>query len=271
MLAYGYDWVGNRIHPPSGSNPMVYNTADQLTSWPGMRQYTYYPDGSLRHVTNAGGTSTLASYAYTPTGMLASFTDGETPSPRCYHFDALGSTVLASNGSGTVSAANTYDAWGSTLAGTGTAVPYGYVGELGYYAHTPTQGPTLTNLLQLGVRFYDSETGRFTQRDPIGYDDGPNVYAYGHNNPNSNTDPWGLKCLTPLERCLLIADMRYEYRLGKAYRDYADCIWGAAKYPPPISLVLAWRCNARFTKDEGKAVFQHEADIAQCYMDYGDK
>jgi hypothetical protein len=21
-LAYGYDWVGNRIHPPSGSNPM---------------------------------------------------------------------------------------------------------------------------------------------------------------------------------------------------------------------------------------------------------
>jgi hypothetical protein len=65
-LAYGYDWVGNRLNPPSGANHMVYNPADRLTSWPGMRQYTYYPDGSLAHVTNA-----------------------PFPSPFCIHHSAL--------------------------------------------------------------------------------------------------------------------------------------------------------------------------------------
>ena len=33
---YGYDWVGNRLNPPSGANHMVYDKADRLTSWPGM-------------------------------------------------------------------------------------------------------------------------------------------------------------------------------------------------------------------------------------------
>ncbi len=33
---YGYDWVGNRLNPPYGSNSMQYNAADQLGSWPGM-------------------------------------------------------------------------------------------------------------------------------------------------------------------------------------------------------------------------------------------
>ena len=35
---YGYDWVGNRLNPPTGTNHMVYNAADQLTAWPGMHQ-----------------------------------------------------------------------------------------------------------------------------------------------------------------------------------------------------------------------------------------
>lgn len=214
-----------------------------------------------------------AYYVRLPGGeLLCSFDNSETPNKRYYHFDSLGSTVLATNGSGTVSASKTYDAWGAVLAGSGTTAPYGYVGELGYYTYVAEQGTAIEGTLQLWLRPYDPELGRFTQRDPIGYDDGPNVYAYGHGNPIVNTDPWGLKwCPRSLKQCLLLADMRYEYNMSKAYLDYAKCIWGAAKYPPPISLILAWRCNARFTKDEGKAVFQHEADIANCYIDYGDK
>ena len=34
------------------TNHMVYDAADQLTSWPGMHTYTYYNDGSLREVKN---------------------------------------------------------------------------------------------------------------------------------------------------------------------------------------------------------------------------
>ena len=42
--------------------------------------------------------------------------------------------------------------------------PYQYVGQLGYYTHY--QEPNF-GLLQLGVRFYGSEVGRFTQRDQV--------------------------------------------------------------------------------------------------------
>ena len=50
---YDYDWVGNRIHPPAEPNPMTYNAADQLLTWPGMHTYAYYPDGSLHEEQNA--------------------------------------------------------------------------------------------------------------------------------------------------------------------------------------------------------------------------
>ena len=55
---YGYDWVGNRLNPPSGANHMQYNSADQLVSWPGMH-----------------GTTSVAGYAYDGSGNLTSVTD----------------------------------------------------------------------------------------------------------------------------------------------------------------------------------------------------
>ena len=68
---YNYDWVGNRLNPPANPNPMTYNAADQLTSWPGMYSYTYYGDGSLHEIKNPGGTSTLKSFTYTPDGLMS--------------------------------------------------------------------------------------------------------------------------------------------------------------------------------------------------------
>ncbi len=69
--SYEYDWVGNRLNPPADPNPMVYNAADQLMSWPGMHTYTYYPDGSLQYEKNAAGSQVIKSYAYTPDGLLS--------------------------------------------------------------------------------------------------------------------------------------------------------------------------------------------------------
>jgi RHS repeat-associated protein len=42
------------------------------------------------------------------------------------------------------------------------------------------------------ARYYDYYTGRFLQPDPIGYDDGLNVYAYVGNSPLILVDPFGL-------------------------------------------------------------------------------
>ena len=41
-------------------------------------------------------------------------------------------------------------------------------------------------------RWYDANTGRFTQEDPIGFAGGVNLYAYAGNNPATYTDPFGL-------------------------------------------------------------------------------
>jgi RHS repeat-associated protein len=41
-------------------------------------------------------------------------------------------------------------------------------------------------------RFYDQETGRWTQEDPIGVAGGLNLYGFVGNNPTMSTDPFGL-------------------------------------------------------------------------------
>ncbi len=257
--SYGYDWVGNRLHPPADPNPMIYNVADQLTSWPGMHGYQYDSAGNLVTVTGAG----TASYAYTPAGLLNQATyslsagggnhtltntwdadsnrvgfstssggwdevyditagipavvaessgSGVTyyirePNgsliARCdsthgighYHFDRLGSTRALTDSTGAVTDKYDYDAYGSVIwheRYTGSIdQPYQYVGQLGYYTHY--QEPDF-ELLQLGVRFYDPQAGRFTQRDRI-----PRVprcaYGYADDGPLRLSDPSGLLCL----------------------------------------------------------------------------
>ena len=43
-----------------------------------------------------------------------------------------------------------------------------------------------------GHRYYDPATGRWLNRDPIGYAGGINLYGYVGGDPVSRADPWGL-------------------------------------------------------------------------------
>ena len=43
-----------------------------------------------------------------------------------------------------------------------------------------------------GRRYYEPTTGRFLTPDPLGFADGPNLYAYVHNSPLILIDPYGL-------------------------------------------------------------------------------
>ncbi|MHB1456867.1 MAG: RHS repeat domain-containing protein [Armatimonadota bacterium] len=109
-----------------------------------------------------------------------------------YHFDELGSTRLLTDSSGNVSDKYSYDAWGKLLwhekvNANSIDQPYQYVGQFGYYMHW--QEPEF-GLVQLGVRFYDGEAGRFTQRDStptVGQSD----YSYVGDCPTLRIDPSG--------------------------------------------------------------------------------
>lgn len=50
----------------------------------------------------------------------------------------------------------------------------------------------VTGFVYMRHRYYDPEMGRFITADPLGYADGPNPYAFAHNDPVNRSDPLGL-------------------------------------------------------------------------------
>lgn len=64
------------------------------------------------------------------------------------------------------------------------------------YGYTGRQWDKESGLWYYRNRMYSPTLGRFLQRDPAGYVDGMNLYAYVLNNPLAYLDPWGLKVQT---------------------------------------------------------------------------
>ena len=88
-----------------------------------------------------------------------------------------------------------YDAYGRVVVDTKPGFqPFGYAGGL----YDP-----LTGLVRFGARDYDAEAGRWTGKDPIGFEGGsPNVYEYALGSPVDFIDITGLRCRPFFERFL---------------------------------------------------------------------
>ena len=194
--AFSSDANGNLL-TTSSALALTYNPKDQ-TSAAGSTSFNYLGAGQTRRLA-AGGTSfqnnLLGLGAQTdPTGITY-FTrtpDGQLISERApggsyyYLTDAIGSTFALTDATGATVDSYSYDPYGKTVTSTGTiANPYRFAGE---YLDT-TSG-----LYKIGARYYDTATGRWTQRDPI--DDptdthGWNPYDYAGDDPINMVDPSG--------------------------------------------------------------------------------
>jgi len=113
-----------------------------------------------------------------------------------YHNDQLGTPYRITDSSGTLVWSASYDTFGvATVA----SLP------------APNAALAVTNNLRFGGQYFDAETGlhyndrryyetstgRYITRDPLGFEGGPNQYLYANHNPVNFYDPTGeiLPCL----------------------------------------------------------------------------
>ncbi|TKV57001.1 RHS repeat-associated core domain-containing protein [Nakamurella flava] len=192
---YTYDGQGNQT---SGGNS--YNGFDQLTgTTSGGTASLTYAGVSNNERTQAGGTGFTTNLASGQVGQRTTSSSGEKyirepngtlvawhndPGASFYYtLDNLNSVLLVTNSSGASAAAYTYDPYGNTLSATGSEAtnnPWRYTSA---YLDP-------TGLYKMGARYYNPNTGRFTQPDPSGQE--ANRYAYAGNNPVTYSDPSGL-------------------------------------------------------------------------------
>lgn len=135
-----------------------------------------------------------------------------------YAHDHLYSPAALFSSSGAVLERYEYDAYGERTMYTAawvvkTASIYG-----NFYAFTGRELDVLDNgnlnIMYYRARYYDPETGRFMQRDPLGDIDGQNLYEYVSENPVSYSDPLGLFLLDPGSRaCVAYARGAIDYEM----------------------------------------------------------
>ncbi|MFI5344065.1 MAG: RHS repeat domain-containing protein, partial [Chlamydiales bacterium] len=110
-------------------------------------------------------------------------------------YDIFGQIVCLNNSQGEVIERYRYTAYGETeiVNAAGTKLKESSIGNPWMYANRRLDLDT--GLVAFGLRYYDPEAGRWITTDPAGFEDGPNLYAYVHNNPLIYLDQYGLFAL----------------------------------------------------------------------------
>ena len=102
-----------------------------------------------------------------------------------YHQDGLGTVTDLTDSTGATAKSYSYDAYGTIVDQTGTVdQPYTYTGR---------EFDSESGLMYYRARYYDPNTGRFLQKDPIGFNGGDlTLYGYARQNGTNRIDPFGL-------------------------------------------------------------------------------
>jgi len=116
--------------------------------------------------------------------------------------DHLGSVRLVIKTDGTIAQRLSYDAFGNVLQNTSPGFQsFAFAG--GLYDED-------TKLTRFGARDYESEIGRWTAKDPIGFSGGKNLFVYVDNEPINYIDITGFDSMVKV---------RSEYKWATGYRN----------------------------------------------------
>ena len=123
-------------------------------------------------------------------GLLArtahSGANGGTYTPAFYHADGNGNVTYLLKLDQTAGATYTFDPYGRLLASTGT------LANPNTYRFSSKELMLASGLYYYGYRFYDPNTQRWLNRDPIEERGGYNLYRAMLNSPSTRIDPLGL-------------------------------------------------------------------------------
>ncbi|WP_410809985.1 RHS repeat domain-containing protein [Micromonospora sp. 067-2] len=189
----------------------AYNGPDQIElGWKGTPRFEYeYSFGR----NDQNGQSVVQSYTVpgtygrhyverdqlgTPVGFRGR--TGSTFHHYFYVFDGLGSVVALIRYDGTLSGSYTYDPYGKVIRTVGSN------NEIIDNAIGFASGTRHDDLTKFGRRWYDPNTGRFTQQDSLSFLADPaigNRYAYAAGNPVNYVDPTGLATVDYGEACTI--------------------------------------------------------------------
>jgi RHS repeat-associated protein len=162
VVQFGYDGLGRRVFRQEGNvvRYFYYDGDKIIAEWEGNSWVVRYLLG-------------LRSCGHVVSGQV-----------RVYHADRLGSVRWVTDGSGNLVASYVYEGFGKIVGQGGSeVVPYRFCGLWGY------RNDGDAGLLHVGARYYEVETGRWVQKDPLYW----SGYEYCLGDPINLTDPNGLQ------------------------------------------------------------------------------
>ena len=167
--SYTYDGVGKRIQ--TSENGIVTN-------------YLYDGLNCIIEQDNTGLTTASYVRGLGYSGGIGSIISkqGAGGSPQYYYYDGIGNVVDIADHSSLITRHYEYDAYGNIL---NNVIPSSH-------GFSTKEFSRRSGLSYFGARYYDSRIGRWTQPDPLGMVNGPNMYLYVNNNPVNKVDPYGL-------------------------------------------------------------------------------
>jgi len=179
---YFYDALGRRILKVAGTDS------------------TFYFYAQLRGVEERTASTGPVSASYVYGAGLDEVLVMERGGQRYYyHTNALGSVTQITNAAGTIVEQYEYDSYGKVSIFNGAYIPISVSAIGNTYLFTGQRYDAESELYFYKSRYYSAVLGRFLQRDPLGYFDGPSLYEYVNSSPSNWVDPMGL-CSTPCNK-----------------------------------------------------------------------